>query len=60
MFEKRVCLTAAPFDVKKTSGLRFYKEGCKIKGNEGTWPGFIAEQLTWALSMRQVIIELEL
>ena len=60
LFVERIGLTAAPFDAKKASGLRFYKEGCKIKGNESAWPGFIAEQLKWALSMRQVIDELEL
>lgn len=60
LFEKRIDLKAAPFDAKKASGLRFYKEGCKIKGNESAWPGFIAEQLKWALAMKQVIAELGL
>ena len=60
LFAKRIGLKAAPFDAKKASGLRFYQEGCKIKGNESAWPVFIAEQLKWALSMRQVIDELKL
>ena len=60
LFEERIDLEAVPFDAKKASGLRFYKEGCKIKGNEAAWPGYIAEQLKWALSMRRVIAELRL
>lgn len=60
LFEERLGLIAASFDAKKASGLRFYKDGCKIKGNEAAWPGFIANQLEWALAMRQVINELNL
>jgi hypothetical protein len=60
VFEERLGLKAKPFDAKKASGLRFYEEGCKIKNNEGEWPGFIAEQLDWALKMRKLIEELEL
>ena len=60
LFEERLGLVAAPFDAKKASGLRFYTDGCKIKGNEAAWPGFIAKQLEWALAMKQVIGELGL
>lgn len=60
LFEKALGLKAKPFDAKKASGLRFYKDGCKIKSNEGEWPGFIAEQLGWALKMRKLIEELQL
>ena len=60
LFEERLGLAATPFDAKKASGLRFYKDGCKIKDNETAWPGFISEQLRWALTMKQVIGELEL
>ena len=60
LFEERLGLKAKPFDAKRASGLRFYKEGCKIKNNEGEWPGFIAEQLDWALKMRRLIEELGL
>lgn len=60
LFEKSLGLKAKPFDAKKASGLRFYKDGCKIKNNEGKWPGFIAEQLGWALKMRKLIEELQL
>ena len=60
LFEESLGLVAAPFDAKKASGLRFYKDGCMIKGNEAAWPGFIATQLEWALAMRQVIDELDL
>ena len=35
LFEERLGLAATPFEAKKSSGLRFYKDGCKIKGNEG-------------------------
>lgn len=41
MSEERLGLSAAPFDAKKASGLRFYKDGCKIKDNEAAWSGFI-------------------
>lgn len=60
LFEKALGLKAKPFDAKKASGLCFYKDGCKIKSNEGEWPGFIAEQLGWALKMRKLIEELQL
>ena len=60
LFEARLGLKAKPFDAKKASGLRFYKDGCKIKNNEAEWPGFIAEQLDWALKMRKLIEELQL
>ena len=56
-FEKRLCLEAKPFDAKKASGVRFYKDGCKIKGNEKAWEGFIKQQLNWALEMKQVVDE---
>ncbi len=57
-FEKQLCLEAKPFDAKKASGVRFYKDGCKIKGNEKAWEGFIKQQLNWALEMKQVVDEL--
>ena len=60
LFEERLGLTATPFDAKKASGIRFYKDGCKIKDDEATWPGFISEQLKWALAMKQVITGLGL
>ena len=60
MFEERLGLAATPFDAKKASGLRFYKNGCKIKGNEGAWSGFISEQLKWAIVMKKPIAELGL
>lgn len=60
LFERCLGLAATPFDAKKASGLRFYKDGCKIKGNENAWPGFISKQLDWALAMKQIIAELGL
>lgn len=41
MSEERLGLSATPFDAKKASGLRFYKDGYKIKDNEAAWSGFI-------------------
>lgn len=60
VFEKRLGLTAAPFDAKKASGLRFYKEGHPIKGNQSAWPKYIEEQLGWAIEMKKVIAEIGL
>ena len=60
VFEDRLGLTAAPFDAKKASGLRFYKAGHPIKGHQGAWPGYIEEQLGWALEMKKVIAEIGL
>lgn len=60
IFEERLGLKAVPFDAKKASGVRFYKDGCKIKGNQNAWPGYVKQQLDWALAMRQVIAELGL
>ena len=60
LFEERLGLAAIPFDAKKASGLRFYKDSCKIKGNEAAWSRFISEQLEWALIMKKAINELGL
>ena len=60
VFEERLGLTAAPFDAKKASGLRFYKAGHPIKGHQDAWPGYIEEQLEWAIEMKKVIAEIEL
>ena len=60
LFEERLGLAVTPFDAKKASGLRFYKDDCKIKNNEATWPRFISEQLEWALAMKELIVELGL
>ena len=58
VFEGRSGLKAVPFDAKKASGVRFYKEGCRIKGNEAAWPGYIREQLKWALEMKYIVADL--
>lgn len=47
-------------EIKKASGLRFCQDGCPIKGNEGSWRGYIERQLGWALEMRKAIAELGL
>ena len=60
LFEGRLGLKAIPFDAKKASGLRFYQDGCPIKGNEGAWPGYIERQLGWALEMKKVLAEIGL
>lgn len=60
LFEECLQLEASSFDAKKASGLRFYKPGCKIKGNEDEWPSFIGQQLEWALQMKALVDELEL
>lgn len=60
LFEERLGLAAKPFDAKKASGVRFYKDGCKIKGNEDAWCGFIEQQLSWALGMKEVVDSLGL
>ena len=54
-FEECLGLKARPFDAKNSSGLRFYRDGCKIKGNEDAWPDFIRKQLDWALAMKELI-----
>lgn len=60
LFEERLGLEAVPFDAKKASGVRFYKDGCKIKGNQNVWPVYIKQQLDWALAMREVVDRLGL
>lgn len=57
-FEERLGLEARPFDASKASGVRLWKEGCKIEGNEEAWPEFIGEQMRWALEMKKVVGEL--
>ena len=58
VFEERLGLEARPFDASKASGVRLWKEGCKIEGNEEAWPEFIGEQMRWALEMKKVVGEL--
>ncbi len=58
VFAERLGLDAKPFDASKASGVRLWKEGCKIAGNEGAWPEFIKEQLAWALEMKKIVGEL--
>lgn len=60
LFEEHLGLKAVPFDAKKASGVRFYKDGCKIKGNQNAWPGYVKQQLDWALAMREVVDRLGL
>ena len=60
VFEERLGLEATIIDGKKASGVRFWKEGCKIEGNEGAWPEFIRRQLAWALEMKKIVAELGL
>lgn len=60
LFEDALGLAAIPFDAKKSSGVRFYKEGHPIKGNEAAWPAYIEEQLGWALKMKKVLAEIGL
>ena len=60
LFEERLGLAAEPFDAKKASGVRFYKDGHPIKDNEEAWPDFIEEQLSWALEMKKVLAEIGL
>lgn len=60
LFEERLGLAAEPFDAKKASGVRFYKDGHPIKDNEEAWPGYIEEQLAWALEMKKVLTEIGL
>ena len=60
VFEERLGLTAAPFDAKKASGLRFYKAGHPIKGHQDAWPTYIEEQLGWAIEMKKIIAEIGL
>lgn len=59
-FEAVLQLEAIPFDAKKASGLRFYKEGYDVKDKPEEWPSFIATQLQWAVAMKGLIDELEL
>lgn len=60
LFEDALGLKAIPFDAKKSSGVRFYKDGHPIKGNEAAWPANIEEQLDWALKMKKVLEQLGL
>lgn len=58
VFEERLGLKSEPIDARKASGVRLYKTGCRIKGNEAAWSGFIREQMRWGLEMRDVVAEL--
>ena len=60
LFEDALGLKAIPFEAKKASGVRFYKDGHPIKGNEAAWPAYIEEQLDWALKMKKVLEQLGL
>lgn len=60
LFEERLGLAAESFDAKKASGVRLFKDGHPIKDNEEAWPGYIEEQLAWALEMKKVLTEIGL
>lgn len=60
LFEERLGLAAEPFDARKASGVRLFKDGHPIKDNEEAWPGYIEEQLAWALEMKKVLTEIGL
>ena len=60
LFERAIGLPAIVVNARKASGLRFYKDGCDVKGRQDKWPAFIAQQLEWALAMRKVIDDLGL
>ncbi len=58
VFEERLALKAEHFDAEKDSGVRLYKCGCRLLGNEDSWPDFIKEQLAWALEMKKIVADL--
>lgn len=60
VFEEALGFEGKPFEAKKASGVRFYKDGCNIKGAPDKWPEYIAEQLQWALKMRKLIKQMGL
>ena len=60
LFEEKLGLKGIPIDAKWGSGVRFYKDGHPIKGNEAAWPAYIEEQLGWALKMKEVLAEIGL
>ena len=60
VFEERLSLEPKAFDASKASGIRLWKEGRRIEGNEAAWPEFIGEQMRWALEMKKIVAELGL
>lgn len=48
-----------PYDAEKSCGIRFYREGCDIKGKPEMWSDFIDWQLRAAVQLRQAILNID-
>ncbi len=54
--EQLIGVKGEPFDARKACGIRFYREGCDIKGKPEMWNDYIAWQLGTALRLREAMI----
>ena len=48
-----------PYDADKSCGIRFYREGCDIRGKPEMWSDFIDWQLRAAVQLRQAMLSID-
>lgn len=56
--EQALGLSGTPYD-KKSKGIRFYRDGCNIKGVREKWPEFIGWQLDRVMVLREAMKGIE-
>ncbi len=60
LFAERTGVEPVAIEGEVASGLRFYRENCKITGNEDSWDEYIAWQLEVVSKIREVVAEIGL
>ena len=57
--ERLLGVKGEPYDAEKSCGIRFYREGCDIKGKPEMWSDFINWQLRTAVQLRQAMLNID-
>lgn len=58
-FEQLLGVKGEPYDAEKSCGIRFFREGCDIKGRPDMWSEYIAWQLCAAVKLRQAMLTID-
>lgn len=48
-----------PYDAKKSCGIRFYREGCNVKGKPEAWGDYIGWQPRAVVQLREAMIDID-
>ena len=57
--EQLLGVKGEPYEAEKSCGIRFYREGCDIKGKPEMWSAFIDWQLRAAVQLRQAMLSID-